>query len=79
MTKTRSAALMLGALLLVAAAPAPMVAPPVVAPPTVILVARHAERAPGTGDVPLSAEGEARARVLATVGREARVDAIITT
>lgn len=74
MATARSIALLAGVVLLVGAVPAP-----VAAPPTVVLLARHGERAPGSGDVPLSAEGEARARALAAVGREARVDAIITT
>lgn len=70
---TRSAMTVAAAALLAAAAPhAP-------APATVVLVVRHAERAPGTGDVPLSANGEARARALADVGRAAGVNAIITT
>ncbi|HEX7121914.1 MAG TPA: histidine phosphatase family protein [Gemmatimonadaceae bacterium] len=70
---TRSAVTVAAAALLVAAAPRAY------APATVVLVVRHAERAPGTGDVPLSAEGEARARALAELGRAAGVDAIITT
>lgn len=49
------------------------------APATVVLLVRHAEKAPGAGDVPLSAEGEARARALVEVGRVAGVQAIITT
>lgn len=57
-----------------AAAPA---APPVAA--TVVLLVRHAERAPGSGDVPLSEAGQARARALAEVGKVAGVQVIITT
>lgn len=49
------------------------------APATVVLLVRHAEKAPGTGDVPLSPEGEARARVLAEIARGAGVQVIITT
>lgn len=49
------------------------------APPTVVLLVRHAERAPGTGDVPISADGEARARDLVAVGQGAGVNAILTT
>lgn len=49
------------------------------APATVVLVVRHAERASGSGDVPLSAEGEVRARALVELGRSAGVNAIITT
>lgn len=69
----RSVVMVAAATIFVAAAPLPL------APPTVVLVARHAERAPGPGDVPLSAAGEARARALADVAREAGVDVIITT
>lgn len=46
---------------------------------TVVLVVRHAEKAGPSGDVPLSAAGEARAKALVAVGREAGVSAIITT
>ena len=49
------------------------------APATVVLLVRHGEKAPGSGDVPLSAEGEARATALAQVGRVAGVQVIITT
>lgn len=48
-------------------------------PATVVLVVRHAERAPGTGDVPLSEAGQARAQALAQVGRDAGVQVIIHT
>jgi broad specificity phosphatase PhoE len=46
---------------------------------TVVLVVRHAEKSAPSGDVPLSAAGEVRARALAAIGREAGVTAIITT
>lgn len=46
---------------------------------TVVLVVRHAEKAGPSGDVPLSAAGEARARALVDIAREAGVSAIITT
>lgn len=49
------------------------------APPTVVRVVRHAEKAPGTGDVPLSEAGVARAAAIAGIGRVAGVEAIITT
>jgi broad specificity phosphatase PhoE len=59
---------------LTAAAPSPSVAPA-----TVVLLVRHAERAPGSGDVPISEAGQARARALAEVGKVAGVQVIITT
>lgn len=46
---------------------------------TVVLVVRHAERAPGSGDPPISEIGQARARALAQIGRTAGVSAIVTT
>ena len=49
------------------------------APSTVVLIVRHAERAPGSGDVPISDAGQARAQALAEVGRVAGVSAVITT
>ena len=61
------------ALALMGAAPSPA------APSTVVLLVRHAERAPGTGDVPISDAGQARAAALADVGKVAGVSAIITT
>ncbi len=73
--RTRSF-LALFAVPLIAAAPAPARAP---AAATVVLLVRHAERAPGTGDVPLSDEGRSRALALAEVGKVAGVSAIITT
>lgn len=76
MTIPRSSALLFGALLLVAAGPSKSPAPP---PATVVLLVRHAEKAPGSGDVPLSPEGEARARALAALARDAGVQAVITT
>jgi broad specificity phosphatase PhoE len=61
-------------LLMTAAAPSASVAPA-----TVVLVVRHAERAPGSGDVPISEAGQARARALAELGKVAGVQVIITT
>lgn len=53
---------------------------PAAAPPaTVVIVVRHAERAPGSGDPPLSEAGQARARVLADIGKATGVSAVITT
>ncbi len=46
---------------------------------TVVLLVRHAERSPGTGDVPLSPAGRERADDLARIGQEAGVQAIVTT
>lgn len=46
---------------------------------TVVLVVRHAEKTGPSGDVPLSAAGEARAKALVSIAREAGVSAIITT
>ena len=69
--RTRYALLPFVALL--AAAPAPT------APATVVLVVRHAERAPGSGDPPISEAGQARARALAEIGKVTGVAAIITT
>ena len=54
-------------------------APSAPAPATVVLLVRHAERAPGNGDVPISETGQARARALAEVGKVAGVQVIITT
>lgn len=70
----RIAALAAGALLILTAA-----APARVAPSTLIMLVRHAEKAPGTGDVPLSEAGQARARALAEIARETAIEAIITT
>lgn len=55
------------------------VAAPRRAADTVVLVVRHAEKTAPSGDVPLSAAGEARARALVTIAREAGVSGIITT
>jgi len=66
--------LLLSLLAFLAAAPA--VAP---AQATVVLLVRHAERAPGTGDVAISDQGRARALALAEIGKVAGVSAIITT
>jgi len=53
---------------------------PAAAPPaTVVIVVRHAERAPGSGDPPISEAGQARARALAEIGKAAGVSAVITT
>jgi broad specificity phosphatase PhoE len=49
------------------------------APATVVILVRHAERAPGSGDPPISETGQARARALADVGKVAGVQVIITT
>ncbi|HEX9565646.1 MAG TPA: histidine phosphatase family protein [Gemmatimonadaceae bacterium] len=68
------AALLVGFVTLGAAAPSARVAPA-----TVVLLVRHAEKAPGAGDVPLSDVGRVRAQVLAQVGQRAGAGAIITT
>lgn len=57
------------------AAPQPASAPPA----TVVIVVRHAERAPGSGDPPISGAGQARARTLAEIAKAAGVSAVITT
>ena len=46
---------------------------------TVVLVVRHAERAPGSGDPPLSDAGRERATALAEIGKLTGVSAIVTT
>ena len=46
---------------------------------TVVLVVRHAERAPGTGDPPISDAGRERATALAEIGKLTAVSAIVTT
>ena len=46
---------------------------------TVVLVVRHAERAPGSGDPPLSDVGQARAADLADIGKLTGISAIVTT
>jgi broad specificity phosphatase PhoE len=46
---------------------------------TVVLVVRHAERAPGSGDPPISDAGRERAATLAEIGKLAGVSAIVTT
>jgi broad specificity phosphatase PhoE len=75
MTLRRSTGtLALLAVALLAAAPAPAVAPA-----TVVLLVRHAERAPGSGDVPISEQGRSRALALADIGKAAGVSAIVTT
>ena len=48
-------------------------------PATVVIVVRHAERAPGSGDPPISEAGQARATALAEIGKAAGVSAVITT
>lgn len=47
--------------------------------PTVVIVVRHAERAPGSGDPPISDIGQQRATTLAEIGKLSGVSAIITT
>lgn len=60
------------------------IAPPAVAQPgatdaaTTVILVRHAERAPGEGDVPLSVAGRDRAQALAQVLRDTDIRAIIT-
>src|SRR3970282_3027810 len=73
-TQTHRILLVLGVAMLAAATPSP----PVV-PATVVLLVRHAERAPGSGDVPISDVGRARALALAELGKTTGVSAIITT
>ena len=46
---------------------------------TLVIVIRHAEKAGPSGDVPLSAIGEARARDLVALAREAGIAAVVTT
>lgn len=46
---------------------------------TVVIVVRHAERAPGSGDPPISELGRARASALAEILKSSGVAAIITT
>ena len=62
-------------LLLVLAVALMGAAPSPAAPATVVLLVRHAERAPGSGDVPISDAGQARAQALAEVGKGAGVSA----
>jgi broad specificity phosphatase PhoE len=73
-TVAHTAVVALGTLVLLSAAPASLGAPP-----TVVLLVRHAEKDSGTGDVPLSAAGRARAEALATLGRAAGVQAVVIT
>jgi phosphohistidine phosphatase SixA len=47
--------------------------------PTVVVLVRHAEKSAPSGDVALSAAGEARAQSLAAALANARIDAVITT
>ena len=47
--------------------------------PTVVYVVRHAEKAPGTGDVPLSSLGRARASLLANMLSGTQVASIHST
>jgi broad specificity phosphatase PhoE len=49
------------------------------APATIVFVVRHAERAPGSGDVAISEQGVARARALAEITKQVGVQAIVTT
>lgn len=46
---------------------------------TVVIIVRHAERAPGTSDPPISDAGRERALALAEIGKGAGVSAVITT
>lgn len=46
---------------------------------TVVVVVRHAERAPGSGDPPISEAGRARAASLAELLKASNVAAVITT
>jgi broad specificity phosphatase PhoE len=48
-------------------------------PATVVIIVRHAERAPGSGDPPISEVGRVRAAAVAEIGQLAGVSAIITT
>lgn len=57
----------------------PQIAPAQQQPATVVMIVRHAERAPGSGDPPISDVGRTRAAALAEIGRMAGVSAIITT
>jgi len=54
-------------------------APALPVPATVVLLVRHAERAPGSGDVPISDVGRTRSLALAELGKVAGVSVIITT
>lgn len=72
--RTRHSVLLIPLVALLAAAWAPSTAPA-----TVVLVVRHAERAPGSGDPPISEIGRARARALAEIGTAAGVNVVITT
>jgi broad specificity phosphatase PhoE len=73
---SRRALVLLLPLVVALLAAAPLPAP---APATVVILVRHAERAPGTGDPPISETGQARARALAELGKVAGVQVIITT
>ena len=73
MMRLRYAVLVVPLLAMIAAAPAR------IAPATVVLVVRHAERAPGSGDPPISEAGQARALALAEIGKVTGVSVIITT
>jgi phosphohistidine phosphatase SixA len=68
------------ALAIFSAAPAARASGQEAPEPTVVFLVRHAERADdGTGDPPISAEGEARAELLASMLRDAGVTAVHTT
>jgi broad specificity phosphatase PhoE len=72
MNRIRALAPLALAFLLSGAAPRPV-------SDTVVLLVRHAEKAGASGDVALSPDGEARARALVDVARQAGVSAVITT
>ena len=71
---TRRAHALLLPLLLAAVAAAPRHAAD-----TIVLLVRHGEKAAASGDVPLSAAGQARAQALVDVARGAGITAIVTT
>lgn len=73
-------ALLAAGLLACAPAAAPVATPATAQDSTVVVLVRHAERAPVEGDdPPLSEAGEARARSLAETLRGMRFDAVVAT